>query len=451
MRKRFRILTAILAIIIIPTLVSANHPSFPDTITTPNIGYNVRYTNDNPPPATDMNYFSTAQAQNLANALDNGNTATPGNPNGYHAGYVNLGFLAPDFDGASRDINIFDCTPHGGCDSGNAPANRIQMPAPSYIGASEACERLVIGHELFHHVQYAYIDFDNWSAWGGVPVEGTARLMQDKIYNDLDGNAGCITYDGEVDGFLGNPNQTIWNISYASALFWNYLTEQLGRRPPSHSAAQISSASSGRTPRITTILSTPSTPFARRSANSTRMRRLKELFHDFTIANYAKDLDVSGLTDALKYRYIDEHDATGQTYDAVDRRWSGTILPTRTASDSVVRWGSRYYEATIDSQCRSRAVVGFVSDGDPAAYSLMAIKGTDTVDRLYKARTGHFARAFFQRTASPYTRSLLLLQVSTMRQASTTPSTAAPPSWTSSDPTPHTKPMSASITHRIAF
>ena len=53
-------------------LVMATHPSpLPDVITTPNFSYNIRYTNDNPPPASDDNYVSTAQAQNFADALDN--------------------------------------------------------------------------------------------------------------------------------------------------------------------------------------------------------------------------------------------------------------------------------------------------------------------------------------------------------------------------------------------
>jgi hypothetical protein len=206
----------------------ATHPSpLPDIITTPNFSYNIRFTDDNPPPATDANYMPNGQSQNMANALDNNNAAATGNPNGYHPGYTNQGFLAPSF-GGSNDVFVFNCSDHGGCDSGNAPADRINMPVPNYINQTEACIRLVVGHELFHHVQYAYITFAKWSIWGNMPIEGAARMIQDKIYNDLDGNAGCITYGAEVNGFLGNPNRTIWDISYTSALFWSYLSEQLG-------------------------------------------------------------------------------------------------------------------------------------------------------------------------------------------------------------------------------
>ncbi|NOZ49947.1 MAG: VWA domain-containing protein, partial [Chloroflexi bacterium] len=351
----------------------------------------------------DTNYFPTTQAQNLANALNNNNAAAAGNPNGYHNGYTNLGFRTPDFGGTPRQVDVYDCSQHGGCDSGNAPADRINMPATSYISQSEPCLRLVIGHELFHHVQYAYITFNKWSAWGNMPVEGTARLMQDKIYSDIDANAGCITYRGQVNAFLGSPNQTIWNASYSSALFWNYLTEQLG--------TTVGEPNIG-TDFIETFWanarnnnSSPDVPAnMRRTIHDFDVSEsLENAFHDFTIANVAKDLDVSGLNDATKYRYVDENDGSSGSYNQVKRRWSGNIPPQRGPdAESVVRWGARYYEATIGGDCNG--IVGFRSTGEQAAYSLLAIKGADTVDRLDKSVGTEFARSFIQRSVDPYTR-----------------------------------------------
>ena len=123
----------------------------------------VRYNPGAPGPSPDMNFFPDGQAQNLANAYNNGNVATAGTPNGYHNGYTDLGLLAPDF-GGNRDTNVFDCGPHGGCDQGSAPADQIQFPATTYITQPENCIRVIAGHELFHHVQYAYITFNNWPA-----------------------------------------------------------------------------------------------------------------------------------------------------------------------------------------------------------------------------------------------------------------------------------------------
>lgn len=406
---------AIAALFAAPNMARATHPSpLPDTITTPNQSYVVNFTNDNPyapPPGAgaDLNFFSTTQAQNIANAFDNANAPLVGTPNGYHAGYANLGFLAPSYGGSPRQAFVFDCAAHGGCDSGNAPSDRINFPATGYLTQSEACLRLVAGHELFHHEQYAYITFGNWTGWGNEPVEGTARYMQDKVYSDLDADAGCITYLGEVNNYLGNPNQTMWNLSYTTALFWNYLGEQLGsvlaeptrgadfvRRFWERAGARASSPDFVGTLRNTV-------------ADFDVSRSLENLFHDFAIANYTKNLDVSLLPDGLRYRYADENDGTGSAYNAVMRTWTGTIPPQQgpTAS-SVVRWGARYFEANVSAgptggAC-SRGIVGFRSTGDSAAYALVGVKGTNQVDRIVKSVGGTFAKAFIQRTGAPYTR-----------------------------------------------
>lgn len=397
--------------LLLPQPAESTHDPLPDSITTPNLGYVVRFDNDNPytPPAgagDDTNFFPTAQAQSAADALDRSGASAAGNPNGYHNGYVGLGFLAADFDGAELGTRVFDCSMHGGCDSGNAPADRINLPATGYVSQSDACIRLVMGHELFHHVQYAYIDFSNWSGWGNEPVEGTARMMQDKLYTDIDGNAGCITYRGEVNNYLGNPNQTMWNLSYTTALFWNYLTEQLGTNPTAPAIGtdfvrrfwERAGARAGE-PDFVGVLRQTIQDFD-------VFETLENVFHDFTIANAAKDLDLALIPDGLRYRYADENDGVSGDYNLAMRTWSGSIPPDRgpTAS-SVVRWGARYFEATIAAGegCRS-GVVGFRGEGDLAAYGLIAVRGADDVQRIVKGRTGSFRKSFLQRPSQPYTR-----------------------------------------------
>jgi hypothetical protein len=405
-RTAARLVLLGLVLLAIPLIAQASHPSpLPDDITTPNQNYHVHYTDNTPsPPGTDLNYMPQAQAQNMANALDNSNAASTGNPNGYHAGYVNLGFGAPDFNGAERQVQVFDCGAHGGCDSGNAPADRINMPATGYKTQSEACLRLVLGHELFHHAQYSYITFNKWSIWGGVPVEGTARLMQDKIYTDLDGGAGCITYPGEANNYLGNPNQTMWNISYTSALFWNYMMEQLGtlNTEPNIGVDFIrrfweNAQANNATPDTVGTIRQTITQFA-------PGRTLEDVFHDFSIANYAKNLNTSALPNAARYRYRDENDGTGSTYQVVNKTWTGNIPPTKgPQADSVVAWGAKYYEATVSPDC---TILGFKSTGDTAAYGLIASTGSGTpvAQRLGKSVTGNFARAYINRPGNRYTK-----------------------------------------------
>ncbi len=410
----------------------ADHPSpWPDVITTPNIAYPVNYTDNSPynldsdgdgicdvsgagtvPAGGDGNYFPAGQATSIANSLDNNNANVVGNPNGNHAGTVNLGFLAPSFTGGSSDTDIKDCQPHGGCDSGNAPSGSINMPAPNYVCASEPCMRLVMGHELFHHTQYAYITFAQWGSWGSTPVEGTARMMQDKIYSDLDADGGCITYLGAVQDWMNNPNQDLWTSSYTSALWWNYLTEQFGTAAaePNYGVdfmrtfwerAQANNA-------------TPNTPETTRETiglfDNTAV--MEDVYLDFGIANVAREFDVSTLPDAIKYRYQDENDGNGSVYQNVARTWSGTVFPNKTdANETVSRWGARYYDAELND---CTGIVGFKSDtldGNTAGYGLLAIRdksasggSTAEVERIFKGRTTSFAKSLINPTVDPYTR-----------------------------------------------
>ena len=232
-------------------------------------------------------------------------------------------------------------------------------------------------------------------------MEGTARLMQDKIYGDLDGNGGCITYKSEVNNYLSNPNQTLWGLSYTTALFWNYLTEQLGTTTAEPQRGTdfvrqfwVNAQTNNSSPDFVGTLRQTINDFDNTAT-------LENLFHDFAIANYAKNLDVSALNGALRYSYRDE--IPGDTYNVVANAWSGNVPPQKgPQADSVVRWGAKYFEAKLGDDCIG--VVGFQADGDRAAYSLLAVKGTNQADRLYKSVTTHFARTLLQRRNNPYTR-----------------------------------------------
>ena len=73
----------------------------------------------------------------------------------------------------------------------------------TFATASEPFIRSAVAHELFHHVQYNYINFNDWPSWGGWTVDGTARLMEDKITLDNDITPGNTWYVGEVNGYPG--------------------------------------------------------------------------------------------------------------------------------------------------------------------------------------------------------------------------------------------------------
>jgi Mg-chelatase subunit ChlD len=256
--------------------------------------------------------------------------------------------------------------------------------------------RGVIGHELFHHIQYEAIDFDNWATWGSDPVEGTARVMQDKLYSDLDADAGCITYLSEVNNYLGDPSRTMWGLAYTTALFWNYLMEQLGndRAEPGVGTDFIrefwqNAEDAGSNRDFLGTLRATITEFDKDAT-------LEGLFHDFTIANYTKLQDLSLLPDATRFRYLDEQQAGATHYADVPVTNVGTIPPNvGPTALSVNSWAARYLEADI-GDCTG--VAGFVADGDRAGVALTSIDGAGTVQRLDRSVGTHFARAILVRT-----------------------------------------------------
>ncbi|WP_028645533.1 choice-of-anchor X domain-containing protein [Nocardioides sp. URHA0020] len=364
--------------------------------TSPSNGYTVTYTPDDGMVPLTAAEFPQLQAQRLATALSNNNAVTPGNPAGLHNGYAAQGFDAPDFAGSPRQILALDCTTIGGCDSGNAPADRINMPVANYRSSAEDCLRLVVGHELFHHIQYESIGFGNWSTWGADPVEGTARVMQDKLYSDLDNNAGCITYLAQVNNYLGDPSRTMWGLSYTTALFWNYLMERLGndRAEPGVGTDFIrefwqNAQDAGSNRDFLGTLRTTIHDF-----DSTAS--LEGLFHDFTVANYTKQMDVSALPDGSKYRYVDEQQPGAAAYDAVPVTDVGTIPPSVGPTPLNVRaWAAKYLQADI-GDCTG--VAGLVVDGDRAGVALTSQDSGGAVVRLDKSVGTHFARAILVRT-----------------------------------------------------
>lgn len=396
--RRFLFIVLASLFIFVPLVTSdatRAYPTLPDSISSPSFGYVIHYDDDDP---VDTDYMPAAQAQRMLDACNNSNTATVGNPNGLHVGYTNLGFLAPDFLGSTRNLYTWACT---NCDSGDAPSDAIRLPATSYVSSGEQCIRSVVGHELFHHVQFAYITFDKWPNWAH-PLEGTARMLQDKIYTDLDAwnAAGCGGgYVGETNGFLANPNRDIWNLTYPSALWWTYLSEQLG----TSSAEPIAGADflESLWARAQVNNDPPDVVKAVREAIAQfTSDSMESLFQDFTIANYTKQMDLSLLPNPPGFKYIDENDGNGLVFNAVSLNWSGAAP--KSGNSSVVRWAARYLEADVSS-C-GVGVVGFRSEGDQAGYALVAIKGTDDVQGIYKGTSDNYARAVIQTSVNPYTK-----------------------------------------------
>ncbi|MBN1304196.1 MAG: VWA domain-containing protein, partial [Anaerolineales bacterium] len=396
--KRYYILVFLVFILLVP-LVSSEaeraYPTLPGSISSPSFGYVVHYDDTDPLSA---DYMPAAQAQFMVDTCNNDDTPSVGNPNGLHVGYTDVGFKAPDFLSSTRNLYTYACT---NCDSGCAPSDAILMPASMYDTSGEQCIRSVLGHELFHHVQFAYITFNKWPNWVH-PLEGTARMFQDKFYNDLDawnGAGCCCGYVGEINGYLANPNRTIWDLSYPSVLWWTYLTEQLGtlNAEPNAGADFVvelwERAEANNSP-VDVVKA------VREAIAAYTTKSMESMFQDFTITNYTKQLDLSLLSSPARYRYRDENDSNGQIYNEVTKTWNGSVP--KTDSVKVERWGARYFQADVSS-CGD-GVVGFHAEGDQASYALIPIKGTDRVQSINKATVANYSRAFLQQSASPYTK-----------------------------------------------
>lgn len=393
---RLSVMFTFVALLMFRAFASADCPTDDEHITTPVFGYEIDYTNQN---GTNPDFFSDAQAQNAADSLDDS-----------HQGFIDLGFMTPFFVSGDREVCIYDSP-----NIGSANYCRITLDSPFLQPQDEPCLRLVAGHELFHHVQYAYINNGSTSCgscggtWGTWTCEGTARLMQDKIFNDLDQDAGCYTYLDEINDYLANPNIKLMSASYKAALFWNYLSEQLGAitTEPERGADIIISYWANTDPDSPDSIQVLRDTIQDFAPTTT----LEDIFHDFTITNYAKELNVSGLPEAEKYYYIDETPAGGgSTYDPVARTsvsFSGSL----SASQSVIEYGARYYEVDVDIETDCD-IIGFRGEATETdldlGWTVIGIKAPSTPgdpDRaveLHKSVGNAFYKAFLNDPDDPF-------------------------------------------------
>jgi hypothetical protein len=351
-------------------------PDFDFNVPTPEADYLVQSISQ---PAS-AHYFPPLKVLSAALALDNAAAPVFGTPNGYHSGYVDRGFRTPYFSG-DRLAQFYDCKTEddddADCDNGLATLGRILMPVTVYDTASNSCIRGVIGHELFHHVEFAYADAagdSGCSGWiGSTACEGQARSLQDKIYIDLDldPEASCAApYLGQVDSFLGDTNRNLWAASYSSALWWTYLSEQYGTvAVEPHRGIDFLvrwwelAEDEGEFPDALAVTDATIREFE-------PAHHVKAAFHDFSIANIVKDLDLSSASANFRnrYSYRDEDPLflldNQMHYAEVPR--DHLVVPvngTRALRYTVTNHGADYQEWDV-SNCPSGHLIRFETDPD---------------------------------------------------------------------------------------
>ena len=410
--------------------IPANQPPLEQVTTTSNFDYQMRRGLSGT-----VHFMPSSKVYKAGDALDRSGTPAPGNPLGYHPGYVARGFREPFFSSTTKDVVFWACA-NGvpfDCDNGFAIPEQIIMPTEVYGTASESCIRGIVGHELFHHIQFGYnLDGggsgDNCgSGYGASACEGHARALQDKVYFDLDLDpaASCVaTFRGQVNGYLDQPDVNIWQASYGSALFWTYLMEQYGsyRFEPGLGIDYLVNWWE----RARDQMSDPSiygvTDFVIKQSNP--QDNATNAFHDFTIANTIKARDLSQVSEAFRarYTYRDEDPVPLRDNQMAFKQAAITQTVTVPPNGSAVtlnvsarRFGARYYDFVTEF-CPSGNTIEFRAAPSPliplqgnaqlilpdGLFSLIALEGSigpGKPRKLYKHRARDWKQTLVQPAA----------------------------------------------------
>ena len=351
---------------------AARPANLQDSISTSPNSYSVWYTDDD---TSDADYFPAAMAQQAADALESA-----------HTRYVtNYGFHAPSWTSNNRETWIYDSG-----NTGEATGGTLTLDSPKIRNRAEPFVRLVILHELFHHVEFAYVGFPQWQVWGAWVFEAQANLMEDKTFSDLDNDKTNSLYDNRVKSYLSNPGISLMDLSYKASLFWNYVAERFGSNPNDffvgvEAIREFWERCEGNTPDSVRYLNETIAFFEPGSD-------LSDIFHDFLITNYTKDLDLSGIFNSDLYQYIDDNSTP---YPKV-KRTTHTLPPDQVnKSGSLPIWSGKYYEAIVPADSTLTGFKAKSTNGKPLAFGVVSVNDTGTALQLFKGVGTEFAVAFY--------------------------------------------------------
>ncbi len=357
-----------------------------------NINYSSTVTNSDVFPAAQANLIPGITYSNLSRLNDDFNFKDP-----WVSSLPNFNMYC--FDSDNIGTYRYDCITIDSPQRGTSPEPRL---------------RKTLMHEQFHAIQSRYQKdeglshglssyFEWWYA------EGTARFMDDRLYDDTDaGTWGATFWDEVANNTLVNPTNSLFDLSYGAALFWSYCAEQFGgaANEPERGYPFVrklwqnaaSEAASGNADDI---------DVASKTIRDMGGPGIDTTFHDYTIANLVQGYN-SGLLDAglvNKYTYIDQFpccDNGGPAYGRVAE--SVKAMPYST-NLNVRSYAAAYHTATfVDKSCELVGVYG-TSDKDIgfAAVGRTGASGTNILT-LAKGTGKSFARAFIVSRTNPITR-----------------------------------------------
>lgn len=243
-------------------------------------------------------------------------------------------------------------------------------------GNAESIQK-VLGHELFHRVQYSYDGSEvKWFK------EGTARAMEDLAFTNIDNWATTLTavsssFNKQVNTYLSgttaNEDITSDNQRYNSALWWKYFTEQYGSTPGEPQLGVDAFLALWEAAETSDDLAALNSALAALGASD----NFNDAFRQFAVANWTKDL--TGVPDD-SYNYADEDQVgNGAPYGPLVPTNGGTITTATTAvwnNQWVDRYGLRYYQATPGADCPAISATFHQDEGPDAFYHVITQIGS---------------------------------------------------------------------------
>lgn len=343
----------------------------------------------------------------------------------------------------NRDVYVWNLP-------GNLLGNPERYDAEAQIRGPRLGRATVL-HEFWHKEQTAYnADYsDGAPSWW---VEGQAAFMEDKVFNDLDhmnntiydrrmaiylrNTVGLKRQDRDNDGnneFAQSYGLLDWKHRYNSGLWWTYLADQAGNQFQNTTAEGVDIA-------ITALENADNDNRQGKDVVDSLLRDrigqgFDDTFWDFTIANYAKDFDVTELDHryvngrdpevVLQYRDEERGSANPEPYRGVSRTnidnnnllngSSGSLNALNTtisATNTMPDYGVQYYEAGLNTVSECPLVYWQVDAHESDArflHSWMAVQadsngdGAEEIVSVSRSEGGDFNRALWQGYQEPGT------------------------------------------------
>jgi len=341
-----------------PEACPGNTGGLPDTIERTNFCVYYDDNNGNPVNPGDPPAVTTAQATQAADWIED-----------YWDAYVGFGFSAPAYTG-KLEIQLIRSA---GCNGGTSPSSNVY---DAYSGCFAVTNdiRVVLGHELFHRVQYSYDGYE--SKWF---KEGAARAIQDNVFADIDSWAGALgsafSFNTEANNYLANTNRDItsYEMRYMAALWWKYFSEQYGSVTTEPQLGVDAFVALWQAAIAADDIAALNNALAGLGAGT----NFDTAFRRFAVANITKDL--TGVPDG-SYDYIDENLVGNPApYGPIEPTDGGTInaaTPASFTNQAIVRYGATYYEVAPAATCQVITVAFHRDSGAAAFYHVVTQKGT---------------------------------------------------------------------------